>query len=199
MSPSRAAAVAVAVALTASVGALDVVPPLGWAAAAVVAAVIAVLSARSRRRSDVLLRIDAERAAGWRDFHREFIRSRRRAHPLALVRIPGAGSDPVALLTELDRVKGSLRRADAAWVDETDLYVMLPETSRDAAGPALARIAELGFAADRAPRLAVFPHDGLTSGLLISAVASPAPTVVAVRGPNATDVTLPSTDAMAQA
>lgn len=195
MSASRATAVAVAVALTASVGALDVVPPLGWIVVALVAVLVAVLVARSHRGSDALLRVEAERASGWRDFHRELIRSRRRAHPLALVRIPAAASDPVAQLIALERVRGSLRRADAAWVDEADLYVMLPETSRDAAWPALTRLAALGFTAERAPRLAVFPDDGLTSGVLVSAVAGASPTAVAVRGPIAAAVARQSTGA----
>lgn len=192
MSGARVAVgVAIGVALTALVGALDVVPPAGWAivgVAALVAATLAALASRARRGSDVLRTLESEQAMGWRDFHRELIRSRRLAHPLALVRIPAAASDPVELLAALTRVRGCLRRADAAWVDGSDVYVMLPETAGEAAVPALARLEALGFVAKQAPRLAVFPVDGLTSGALMTALAGVAPASVGVRGPIASEV-----------
>jgi hypothetical protein len=188
IAPRVVAGVAVGVALTALLSALDVVPPLVWAVGGAAALGLAVVATRVRQGSDDVRSLEAERAVGWRDFHRELIRARRRAHPLALVRLPSAAPEPRSLLDVLARVRGSLRRADAAWVDGSDVYVLLPETSREAAGPALARLTELGFVAERTPRLAVFPEDGLTSGALIAALAGGAPTTVALRSPLATEV-----------
>lgn len=111
---------------------------------------------------------------GWAEFRRELRRTRRAARPMTVVRIPAA--DPAAadddlLAARAEHLAGELRLVDRTWIDDGSLYVLLPESPREAAASVLERIGM------RRPdllsgelRMATFPDDGLTSGALISAI-----------------------------
>jgi hypothetical protein len=182
---------AAGVAVTAMVAALDAVHALTWVIVALGGAFVAIAAVRwlGGPAADDALRI--ERDLGWRQFHREVIRSRRAAHPLTLLRIAGAGDEPSAVLSALADVRAGLRRADIAWADEHDLYAMLPETAREAAEPVVQRLESLGHAG-ASVRLAAFPADGLTTGALIAAVEGTAPNAIDVRGPISDQLVVPA-------
>ncbi|MEX1171229.1 MAG: hypothetical protein WEG56_01335 [Chloroflexota bacterium] len=120
--------------------------------------------------------------AAWMEFRRELRRARRHGRPLTLVRIPGAtsatsatdpadGADPLDLAAIARRIGVRLRLIDRSWVDEGDIYVMLPESPRSAASTVVQRLEAV--APERLwteIRVASFPEDGLTSGAIIGAV-----------------------------
>lgn len=112
---------------------------------------------------------------GWAEFRRELRRTRRAARPMTVLRIPAsappAGIDPDLLTMRAQHLAGELRLIDRIWVDDGSLYVLLPESQREAAAAVIGRIAA------RRPdllssdlQMATFPDDGLTSGALISAI-----------------------------
>lgn len=111
----------------------------------------------------------------WTEFRRELRRARRHRRALTLVRIPHRGSDAAAASRDLrdltDRIGAGLRLIDRAWVDNGNIYVMLPESSRADASVAVERLMTLdpNLSPDDV-RVASFPDDGLTSGALIAAV-----------------------------
>ncbi len=114
-------------------------------------------------------------AAAWAEFRRELRRTRRGARPMTLIRIPGPAMPTVAEMDSLtmrcSRFAQHLRLVDRAWVDDGSIYVLLPESSREAAEILLGRVASA--APDLVPtdiRVATFPDDGLTSGALIAAI-----------------------------
>ncbi len=113
--------------------------------------------------------------AAWAEFRRELRRTRRGARPMTLIRIPGPAMPTAAEMDSLtarcSRFAQHLRLVDRAWVDDGSIYVLLPESSRDAAEILLGRVASA--APDLVPadiRVATFPDDGLTSGALIAAI-----------------------------
>jgi hypothetical protein len=111
------------------------------------------------------------------ELRREVDRSRRRDHPVTLVRVElePARAELRArreLRQAARRVEGIVRTTDSVWTHGHAVYVLLPETDRDAAGalvsrlwldmPDLLRLQEL--------RMACFPWDGLTPNALRAAV-----------------------------
>jgi hypothetical protein len=101
---------------------------------------------------------------------RELDRSRRHAHPLAVVRLAGAPDDIDALVA----ATGHGRETDGWWVQRRALFLVLPETDRDGANAAVTRLLT---AADRSlafATVAVFPEDGVTAGALLDAIEADA-------------------------
>lgn len=111
----------------------------------------------------------------WAEFRRELRRSRRGARPLTLLRMPGPEILSLADLVELEarsrRLAGHLRLVDRAWIDDGSIYVLLPESPREAAEIMLGRIRDIDpkLLTDDI-RVATFPDDGLTSGAIIAAI-----------------------------
>ncbi len=110
---------------------------------------------------------------GWTEFRRELRRSRRGIRPLTLLRISGDqlhgdGGDLGARSRQLGQ---HLRLVDRTWVDDGSIYVLLPESSRDAANVLIDRIrAQAPGELPDQVRVASFPEDGLTGGAIIAAV-----------------------------
>ena len=77
-----------------------------------------------------------------------------------------------------------------SWIDDNDLLVLLPETSRDAAIAVMDRITALLPSMATVPTLAVFPDQGITSGVLIGAIyaqqGSEVPTTIGTLRPELT-------------
>ena len=120
---------------------------------------------------------------GWVEFHRELARARRFDRPFAAIRVPLseplAGEEIVAVRNDLAE---HARRIDRLWIDDTDIFVLLPETSKEAAEIVLERIRARLPALLGRPSLIQFPEHGITSGALISAIyagaGSEAPTTI---------------------
>lgn len=151
---------------------LAVTPGLGlWMTVVAGGALAVVLLGRTWEPSRDIRRGDE---TAWTEFRRELRRARRHRRALTLVRIPHRDSDAAAsrdLRDLTDRIGAGLRLIDRAWVDNGNIYVMLPESSRAAASVAVERLMTLdsNLSADDV-RVASFPDDGLTSGALIAAV-----------------------------
>ncbi len=112
---------------------------------------------------------DAE--SGWAEFQRELARARRFDRPFATIRVPlGEPVDEGRLVTIRNALAANARRIDRIWIDDADLLVLLPETSRAAAAAVMDRITALVPEMESRPTLAVFPENGITSGSLIAAV-----------------------------
>ena len=110
---------------------------------------------------------------GWTEFRRELRRSRRGIRPLTLLRISGdeLPGDAGDLATRSRRLGQHLRLVDRVWVDDGSIYVLLPESSRDAANVLIERIrAQAPGELPVQVRVASFPEDGLTGGAIIAAV-----------------------------
>jgi hypothetical protein len=155
-------------AIALATGALDA----SWAPAiALVAlAVLAIGVVLRTRRQAVALDDRSAAAAGWREFRRELARARRHDRPVTIARL-SVGDSSVAPGRLSSGPQRSLRRADMAWVEDGELFLLLPDAGRGAAERAIGRVAaDLGL--DRSViRLAVFPEDGLTSGALLTFLA----------------------------
>lgn len=120
---------------------------------------------------------DSPAEASWTEFRRELRRSRRGGQPLTMLRLvgdelPGDGPDGLSDLgTRARRLGLHLRLVDRVWVDETSVFVLLPDTSRAAADALIARIRAASPGQLPAHiRIATFPENGLTSGALVAAV-----------------------------
>jgi len=165
--------IAAGVAILASLASLGLVGDSAWPGVAIGASAVAGIAfVGSRRARRPMPPLEAEASAGWRDFRRELSRSRRHGYHMALVRLPGDATDPVAVGDRLARVRRGIRRIDAAWPTDDDVYLLLPQTDRAGVAGAISRVSG---AADRFVSVAVFPEDGLTSGALIAAVGGSAP------------------------
>jgi hypothetical protein len=144
-----------------------------WAAALAGGALLVLFFTAPEARADEGERaVESAREAGWAEFRRELRRSRRASRSMTLLRIPGdASSDATSLATRAHRLAGHLRLVDRVWVDDGSCYVLLPESTRDAAATLLQRIgaSEPTLVAAEV-RAATFPEDGLTSGAIISAL-----------------------------
>lgn len=109
---------------------------------------------------------------GWDELSRELDRSRRFGRTFALLRIQrpaGAGDDAVrAQVGQLGQV---LRSIDHAWMGESAVYVLLPETNREAAALVGGRL-ERGANQLMPHTLSIvsFPDDGITAGALLAAL-----------------------------
>jgi hypothetical protein len=135
--------------------------------------------------------------AGWAEFRRELRRSRRSTRPMTLMRTLSLPGPETVADDEADarsrRLHGHLRLVDRTWVDDGNVYILLPETTRAGADSLLTRLQTV--APELLPgdiRLATFPDDGLTSGALISAVhgASLSEVPTPIRAPVADEETL---------
>jgi hypothetical protein len=139
---------------------------------------------------------DAE--SGWAEFHRELARARRFDRPFATIRVPlDEPIDDGRLVAVRNELAANARRIDRIWIDDSDLLVLLPETSRDAAVAVMDRITALLPAMETRPTLAIFPDQGITSGVLIGAIYAQqrldVPTTIGTVRP---ELTLDVTDAM---
>jgi len=94
---------------------------------------------------------------------REVDRSRRHAHPLALVRLETRG--PGGLERALRDLERGVRSIDAVWAESRAVLVLLAESDRASAGGFLARIRAAAPAAVEldSARVACFPEDALTA------------------------------------
>jgi hypothetical protein len=110
--------------------------------------------------------------AGWAEFRREMRRSRRGVKTLTIVRVPMAeevGEDELDARSEA--LAAHLRLVDRTWIDDSSIYVLLPESAKAAAGTLFTRVRDLAPALLPADlRIATFPDDGLTSGAIIAAL-----------------------------
>jgi PelD GGDEF domain len=101
---------------------------------------------------------------------REVDRSRRHAHPLALVRLAAPG--PRGVERAYRDVGRLVRSIDAVWAEPGAVLVLLPEADRTSAEGFLARVrasASEYVALDRV-KMACFPADALTADALCAAV-----------------------------
>jgi hypothetical protein len=113
----------------------------------------------------------------WEALRREVDRSRRHHHPLTLLRLiaPPRGRDGRRrkLMATMQGLRRAMRSVDSIWVDHDGIYMLLPESDRDAAHGLLGRLRDA--ASDAVPagdavRMACFPEDGLTANALRAAV-----------------------------
>ena len=109
---------------------------------------------------------------GWNELARELDRSRRFGRTFSLIRIPRPGGATESIIrAHLERISRSLRSIDHAWMSDSGLYVLLPETDRMAAntlGSRLLRATPELLTGNLA--IVSFPDDGITSGALLSAL-----------------------------
>ncbi|OGN88271.1 MAG: hypothetical protein A2X23_04325 [Chloroflexi bacterium GWC2_73_18] len=134
--------------------------------------------ARPRRARGTL----ADARIGWIEFDRELDRSRRHAHPMAIVRVPWAAGAPSAPTHDPRPAEAAalafgsvLRSADRTWAEGERVFLLLPETDRGRGEALIARLqVETRLPMPDRVRLAAFPDDGLTSGALIAALDRPA-------------------------
>lgn len=101
----------------------------------------------------------------------EMARSRRYGRSFVLVRVrPADGASPV----EMGQLAACVRGTDHAWLENDDLYVIMPEATRDDAGRLRERMRKvLGSRFVGAIfRAAAFPVDALTAGALVSLVSA---------------------------
>jgi len=80
-------------------------------------------------------------------------------------------------------VANTVRSVDVVWEDGANVYVVMPETRREAAFQAMARIrSRLASLGSRQFRIAVFPEDASTAGALLEVLEAGAAEVPAVSG-----------------
>jgi len=122
-------------------------------------------------------------SAGWREFRREIDRSRRHERPFTMISIP---IDPEAedLLVLPSLVANSVRTIDFVWEDGANLNVLMPETPREPALAAIARVtSRLASLRSREVRVAMFPDDASTAGALLDVLRGDGETPVPVGSP----------------
>jgi hypothetical protein len=115
-------------------------------------------------------------AIGWERFDLELERSRRHERPLALLRISVSTGPRARRWAPPDsaEIRDAVRVLDAVWVDREHVFVLMPETNREALSRAIGRILTRLPRIDlEAMRVALYPEDGLTSGALISRLEAP--------------------------
>jgi hypothetical protein len=148
-----------------------------WVAAGVLGAVFMATVVRSGRPADSSFLI-RQSEAGWAALHAELARSRRHDRRFAVLRIPESvwatpGGSHDAVMEDGLRAAGAvhalLRRPDRAWIDGTDLNVLVTDCDRQQAWSFLrrARASLPQLFADERVQLAVFPEDGVTLGTLL--------------------------------
>ncbi|MFL5676624.1 MAG: hypothetical protein ACJ77X_03185 [Chloroflexota bacterium] len=117
----------------------------------------------------------------WTEFDRELERTRRTERPCALL---WTHSD-AASLSALDIaavIVDRLRAVDRVWVEDDQVFVLLPETTADGARAATTRITSTTEPlAGLSIRQAVFPDDGLTRDALLRSVRDDRSDVVRLR------------------
>ncbi len=113
----------------------------------------------------------------------EMDRARRHERPFAVVRIRlgsaeidhAATSTLVAALKAGADRRSALRSIDRWWRTSNDLFLVLPETSADAARIALRRVGGDQAVLNGSWQVAAFPEDGLTTGALFEALGARPP------------------------
>jgi hypothetical protein len=117
---------------------------------------------------------------GWSEFRRELQRARRFDRGFAIVRFGIVeGADPAHIR---DRVASSTRRVDRVWLDDGELFMLLPEADPNGAETAILRIRQWVGDALAVDATAAFPGNGITSGALIASLydAGAAPVAIGV-------------------
>jgi hypothetical protein len=117
------------------------------------------------------------------ELRREMDRARRHERPFAVVRIRlgSGGTDGQStetLVTALragDEARSALRSIDRWWRSANDLFLLLPETSADAARVALRRVGGDQAVLTGMWQVAAFPEDGITTGALFEALGARPP------------------------
>lgn len=108
---------------------------------------------------------------GWREFYRELAGSRRHERPLTIVRLAGSPGELTFPEEWVASFGHTLRRLDRAWVQDGELYLLLPDTDQAAALKLIERIRpDHGEMAGVRCHVASWPSDGLTSGALLAAL-----------------------------
>jgi hypothetical protein len=120
----------------------------------------------------------------WDTLWREIDRSRRHRHELALVRlappIRRRGERRVLTVTAI-ALRRAIRSMDVLWVAEDSIFMLLPETGREAANGLLRRLGDqVSEIVPDGARVACFPQDALTANALRAAVGSSAPSPTAL-------------------
>jgi len=117
----------------------------------------------------------------WTEFDRELERTRRTERPCALLCTRPDAASPSALdiaAIVVDR----LRAVDRVWVEDDEVFVLLPETTAEGARAATARVTRASDPlADLSIRQAVFPDNGLTRDALLRSVRDDHREVVQLR------------------
>src|SRR3954447_11553888 len=117
----------------------------------------------------------------WSEFDRELERTRRTERPCALLCTrPNAASEPALAIAA--SIADRLRAVDRVWVEDDQVFVLLPETTADGARAATTRIRRSAQTlAGLSVREAVFPDDGLTRDALLQAVRDDRHEVIQLR------------------
>lgn len=113
----------------------------------------------------------------WEALRREIDRSRRHRHALTLLRLGAPPQGRVdrrgreTLMTTMLRLRQLMRSVDSVWVDRDGIFMLLPESDREAADGLLERLREaVPDVVGESARVACFPADGLTANALRAAV-----------------------------
>jgi hypothetical protein len=117
------------------------------------------------------------------DLRLEMDRARRHERPFAVVRIhldakasTAAATDAVInALRSSQHGRSELRSVDRWWRSANDVFLLLPETTADAARVALRRVGGGEAILVGSLQVAAFPEDGITTGALFEALGARAP------------------------
>jgi hypothetical protein len=112
-------------------------------------------------------------AHGWQQLSRELDRSRRFDRTFSLIRVglEGAEGGDEGLRTRIESLARSMRSIDSTWKSGTGLYLLLPETDRQAAATLGMRIRRVSpTLLPDSVSIVSFPDDGITSGALLEAL-----------------------------
>lgn len=139
------------------------------------AVLLALLLQRCFERADHTHMLGLEKA-GWRRLDAELDRARRYSRRLSVVRVRlhhERQTPPMAVL--LGELAGQVRRDDVIWLHRGDVFVLLPEAGRTAAGLFTRRLSAALEKSAHTETLRVvtvtFPEDGVTSGALLAALS----------------------------
>lgn len=115
------------------------------------------------------------------ELRREMDRARRHERPFALARITPHPSGEVTARMLLERLRSNgdrpeLRSADRFWRSGGDYFLLLPETSSQAARAVVERaVTAADQTLDADWQVVAFPEDGLTSTALFQGLGAPPP------------------------
>src|SRR3954466_3187409 len=117
----------------------------------------------------------------WTEFDRELERTRRTERPCALLWTrPNAASG--SALDIGGAIVDRLRAVDRVWIEDDQVFALLPETTADGARAATARMTRSTESlAGLSIRQAVFPDDGLTRDALLRSVRDDRHEVIRLR------------------
>lgn len=110
----------------------------------------------------------------WEALRREIDRSRRHGHALTLLRLAPSHSGRGARRAReaLIMLRQVMRSVDSVWSDRDGIFMLLPESDREAADGLLERLRDAvpDLVPEDGVRSACFPSDGLTANALRAAV-----------------------------